>query len=164
MVLWTSKLADIREAQSYYQAERSDAGSLALLQTEKHRLQVCFGAGLPTRSSSTHVPVVKIVAFLFAILSHEQVQEVQLRKDQELLNHQLQKAVLGRSGLNTKADIKSGVGHKTRIVKHPVDTNAWHKILSKEIAKHRKVCRDRARLHKSCHVPTRVPLLNSSGL
>ena len=40
MVLWTAKLADIREAQSYYQAERSDAGSLALLQAEKHRLQV----------------------------------------------------------------------------------------------------------------------------
>lgn len=71
----------------------------------------------------------------------KQVQEVQLRKDQELLNHQLQRAVLGRSGLNTKADIKSGVGHKTRIVKQPVDTNAWHKILSKEIAKHRKVRR-----------------------
>lgn len=151
MVLWTSKLADIREAQSYYQAERSDAGSLALLQAEKHRLQVCFG--LPT-SSSTHVPVVKIVAFFFfAILSHEQVQEVQLRKDQELLNHQLQKAVLGRSGLNTKADIKSGVGHKTRIVKHPVDTNAWHKILSKEIAKHRKVCRDRALTQKAVTFP-----------
>lgn len=40
MLLWTGKLADIREAQSYYQAERSDAGSLALLQAEKHRLQV----------------------------------------------------------------------------------------------------------------------------
>ena len=40
IVLWTGKLADIREAQSYYQAERSDAGSLALLQAEKHRLQV----------------------------------------------------------------------------------------------------------------------------
>lgn len=39
-MLWTSKLADIREAQSYYQAERSDAGSLALLQAEKHRLEV----------------------------------------------------------------------------------------------------------------------------
>ncbi|XP_046449237.1 coiled-coil domain-containing protein 40-like [Daphnia pulex] len=105
IVLWTGKLADIREAQSYYQAERSDAGSLALLQAEKHRLQV---------------------------------QEVQLRKDQELLNHQLQKAVLGRSVLNTKADIRTGVGHKTRIVKEPVDSNAWHKILSKEIAKRRK--------------------------
>ncbi|KAI9562849.1 hypothetical protein GHT06_010304 [Daphnia sinensis] len=105
MVLWTGKLADIREAQSYYQAERSDAGSLALLQAEKHRLQV---------------------------------QEVQLRKDQELLNHQLQKAVLGRSGLNTKADIKTGVAHKTRIVKEPVDSNAWYKILSKEITKRRK--------------------------
>lgn len=68
-----------------------------------------------------------------------QVQEVQLKKEQELLNHQLQKAVLGRSLLNTKADIKSGVGHKARVVKQPVDTNAWHKILSKEIAKHRKV-------------------------
>jgi hypothetical protein len=67
------------------------------------------------------------------------VQEVQLRKDQELLNHQLQKAVLGRSVLNTKADIRTGVGHKTRIVKEPVDSNAWHKILSKEIAKRRKV-------------------------
>lgn len=69
----------------------------------------------------------------------QKVQEVQLRKDQELLNHQLQKAVLGRSVLNTKADIKTGVGHKTRIVKEPVDSNAWHKILSKEIAKRRKV-------------------------
>lgn len=69
----------------------------------------------------------------------KKVQEVQLRKDQELLNHQLQKAVLGRSVLNTKADMRTGVGHKTRIVKEPVDSNAWHKILSKEIAKRRKV-------------------------
>lgn len=39
-MLWTGKLADIREAQSYVQAERSDAGGLALLQAERHRLQV----------------------------------------------------------------------------------------------------------------------------
>lgn len=39
-VLWSCKLAEIREAQNYVQAERSDAGSLAILEAEKHRLQV----------------------------------------------------------------------------------------------------------------------------
>lgn len=52
-MLWTSKLADIREAQSYYQAERSDAGSLALLQAEKHRLEVGSLSTLDGRESTT---------------------------------------------------------------------------------------------------------------
>ena len=39
-VLWSCKLAEIREAQCYVQAERSDAGSLAILEAEKHRLEV----------------------------------------------------------------------------------------------------------------------------
>jgi len=34
------KLQDIREAQDYIQAERSDAGTLALLNGQLHRLQV----------------------------------------------------------------------------------------------------------------------------
>lgn len=67
-----------------------------------------------------------------------------MKKDQEMLNYQLQKAVLGRSGLNMKADIKSGVGHQTRVVQQPVDANAWHKILSKSIAKRRKVLNSRS--------------------
>ena len=56
-----------------------------------------------------------------------------------MLNHQLQKALFGRPLLNAKADIKAGVDHKTRVVRQPVDANAWHKILSKEIAQKRKV-------------------------
>lgn len=87
----------------------------------------------------------------------------QLKKDQELLNHQLQKAVLGRSGLNAKADIKSGIGHKARIVRQPVDTNAWHKVLSKEIAKSRKVRRDHVNTKVDSHLspPFASPLLLS---
>ena len=41
-MLWTGKLNDIREAQSYIQAERSDLGELAMLHAEKHRLEVSF--------------------------------------------------------------------------------------------------------------------------
>lgn len=70
-----------------------------------------------------------------------QVQETQLKKDQEMLNHQLQKALFGRPLLNAKADIKAGVDHKTRIIRQPVDANAWHKILSNEIAQKRKASR-----------------------
>ena len=39
-MLWTCKLQEMKEAQMYVAAERSDAGSLAALQTEMHRLQV----------------------------------------------------------------------------------------------------------------------------
>lgn len=138
MLLWTGKLADIREAQSYYQAERSDAGSLALLEAEKHRLQVRL-LGVSTKHRLPRIQHNLSPLSYKNVYMLQKVQEVQLRKDQELLNHQLQKAVLGRSGLNTKADIKTGVAHKTRIVKDPVDSNAWYKILSKEITKRRKV-------------------------
>lgn len=48
-MLWTGKLNDIREAQSYIQAERSDLGELASLQAEKHRLEV---RRAPRRQSS----------------------------------------------------------------------------------------------------------------
>ena len=39
-MLWTCKLQEMREAQMYVQAERSDAGSLAALHNEMHRLKV----------------------------------------------------------------------------------------------------------------------------
>ena len=67
------------------------------------------------------------------------VQEVQLKKEQEMLNHQLEKAVLGRSGLNVKADLKAGVGHKTRTISQPVDTSSWYKLLSKTNHQRNKV-------------------------
>lgn len=176
IVLWTGKLADIREAQSYYQAERSDAGSLALLQAEKHRLQVrplLHQLPPPTRSIKVKYYAIPISCPCFDMFYPNKVQEVQLRKDQELLNHQLQKAVLGRSVLNTKADIRTGVGHKMRIVKEPVDSNAWHKILSKEIAKRRKVrqfgrdggsyCRKAQKLSRCVTLLSSVPLVCRRG-
>ena len=64
---------------------------------------------------------------------------MQLKKEQEILNHQLQKAVLGRSGLNVKADLKAGIGHKTRTIRQPIDSHPWHKLLSKANAQRNKV-------------------------
>lgn len=62
-----------------------------------------------------------------------------MKKEQEMLNYQLEKAVLGRSGLNDKADLKTGVGHKTRTIRQPVDTSSWYKLLSKTNNQRNKV-------------------------
>lgn len=113
------------------QAERSDAGALAILQAEKHRLEVSKIAIRESVMRSNNRSPFKML--------RGKVQEVQLKKEQEVLNYQLQKMVSSRSALNVKADLKVGPGHRTRVVQQPVDANAWHKILSKEIAHRQKV-------------------------
>ena len=67
------------------------------------------------------------------------MRQTQLQKEQESLNHQLEKIILGRSLLNCKADLKGGFAHRTRTIQKPVDGNAWHKILSNQLANQRKV-------------------------
>ena len=67
-----------------------------------------------------------------------QVEDNQLRREQESINHQLLKTVSDRFTLNAKADVK-GIGHTTRVLRRAVETNAWHKILAKEMAQRRKV-------------------------